>query len=162
MPVFARVSPDQALVILRRRRTATVAQDVEAAARALLISVPDLAPLGSRIYIGNVPQTPARPFMVISMIMAMPELNTSSSWPEQYDLQYTVVAETYQQARSLGLVALSAMNPPNNPRLVFQDGYEQTRLIGHRRYFFASGPSANAMGLCHWSFDVTHRISRDF
>ncbi len=139
-----------------------VPPDIEAAARALLTSLPELAALSGRIYTGNVPQTPTRPFLVMSMLFADPELNNSSSWPEEYRIQYTVVSETYPEARTLGKAALSALNPPKNPPLVFADGNEQTRLIGRRRYFFAPGPSANAMGLCHWSFDVIHRVSRDF
>jgi hypothetical protein len=139
-----------------------IAKMLEAAARTLFIATPELSALGGRIFTGNVAQYPARPFLMMSMLFADPELNSSSSFPEPYHVQYTIVSETLDEAEELGWAAFTALNPPKNPPLVFSTGSEQVRLMGRHRYFFGPGPSANALGLCHWSFDVIHRVNRGF
>lgn len=140
-----------------------VPPDLESAVIARFQATTPLAPLAARMFTGNVPQFPARPHLIISHVDGRPELNSSTSFAEEYRLQYTIVSENFQEARTLGWALYSALIPrPENPPLVFADGSEDTRLLGSHRYYWGPGPSSAAQALCYWTFSCTHRVGRDF
>lgn len=143
--------------------TPSVAVDIEAAIIARFQATSSLALLGSRMFTGNVPRFPARPHLILSHIDGRPELNSSTSRPEQYHLQYTIVSESRSEARDLMWAAYSALIPrPENPPMLFLDGSEDTRLLGNYRWYSGPGPSSAAQVLWYWTFDCVHRVGRDF
>ncbi len=140
----------------------TPAADFLTALRARLLSLDALDDLAD-VYLTASPAGAEFPFLVVNVVGENPFINTTESFYEEVECQFDCFAEAAEAAEVLGKAARRALLPKaDNPPLLFEGGYEMTRLPGR-----AVGPYRESWGMpggdavWRYRFDVTFLIGRN-